>query len=335
MLHRFYCLVVLSLFASESVFAQDLFDQNIQYNIIVDTEDDSTIQVSYEVLFTDKKNRDKKFFETTAQDSFLMILMQDIAQQDQKKNKILFYIHGMWGGRRMNFNHAYDLMSEAYLDHRESDLARILSLKWPGNKMDYKKNKRTLYQTSSQISDLMFSLLRKIQAIDFLDDSYSTGIDMIAHSLGNELFSEMLLDLEYENTYYPFFDQIIMAASDNEVDIFESASFAKKLLRIGQATHVYFSTRDLTLGVSKNLNKRSRIGLSGPQNYDSIPEAITFIEVTEIMDDNNFSDKMTGHSYYRSSPSVTEDMLFTMINKSKKNRKVSEDYPNLYYIITN
>ena len=126
-------------------FTQDLFDQNVQYNIVVDIDEDTSIQVHYEVIFTDKKRKDRKYFETTSQDSFLLILMEDLEQLDADKNKILFYVHGMWGGRRMNFNHAYGLMTKAYLNHPESDIARMLSLKWPGNKPEYKENKKVLY----------------------------------------------------------------------------------------------------------------------------------------------------------------------------------------------
>ncbi len=327
-------LLIFCLSVNYTLTAQDLFNQNVQYNIIVDTEDNETISVEYEVYFP-KDRKQPEFFSTTSLDSFLFILSNDIAQLPKDKSQVLFYIHGMWGGSRRNFNRAYNLMTDAYLDAEQSDIGRIVSLKWPGNKMDYKKNKETLYNTSAEISDVFFEFIRRFQTVNFLSRQIDSNIDLIIHSLGNELFKEMMLVLDEEDLEYPYFEEIILAASDLEADVFETEPEFSSVSKMANRVQIYFSKRDLTLGVSKNLNKKTRMGLGGPQEMAELPPNVYYIDVGHIKDDVNMGDLMTGHSYYRSSPIVTQDMIDCMLglSLSQLNRELVDKKLNLYKII--
>jgi len=332
---RYYIVILFSFLGFLNIHAQDLFDQNVQYNIIVESPQDSVIEVSYEVYFTDQEDN-QQFFITDSQDSFLLILLNDIAKLDQDKNKLLLYIHGMWGGRRQNFKRAYKLMRVGYLDDPNSDIGRMISLKWPGNKMEYRRNKRTLYSIDKQIAELTFDFVRKLQTIDWLSSRFKTHVDVIAHSLGNELLKEIIKEVPEEEMVHPFFDEIILAASDLEIDIFETDPQLKNIAKVANRTHIYYSPRDITLGISKNLNKKSRLGLDGPSAKTDVPKNIHFVNVANIKDDANMGDKMNGHSYYRSSPLSRRDMLFVL--KSEKlsnieNRVPIDSLQNAYLLL--
>ena len=312
----------------------DIYDQDVQYNILIDSPQDSVIDVTYEIVTTDSIG-DSKTYITASLDSFLIVLRNDITHQDTAKNKLLFYIHGMWGGRRVNFNKAYKLMSEAYIDHKDSDIARMVSLKWPGNKMEYKQNKKTLYSISDTISEVVLKFLDALHIQDVGYEDNGNRVDLIAHSLGTELLKEVVVYASENNKVDRYFDQVIVAAPDWDIDVFTIDTSLYELEHMANRTHIYYSTRDMTLSISRNLNKQSRFGLDGPTENLILPDNIYAVNVTNVKDDNNMPDLMTGHNYYRASAIVTEDILYAMLGYGEEqftNRKLSSKYKNLYYV---
>jgi esterase/lipase superfamily enzyme len=308
----------------------DIYDQDVQYNILIDSPQDSIIDVVYEIETTDE-NGENQIYQTASLDSFLIVLHNDMAHQDTSKNQLLFYIHGMWGGRRVNFNKAYKLLSNAYIEHEDSDIARIISLKWPGNKMEYKENKKTLYSISDTIAEVF---LEFVEAANLGFDKGSR-MDLMSHSLGTELFKEVIKYASEQERLAAYFDQVIIAAPDWDIDVWNIDSSLYNIQDIAERTHVYFSHRDMTLSISKNLNKQSRFGLDGPPDSLVLPPNVYAVDVTNVKDDNNMPDLMTGHNYYRASPIVTVDMLHTLLGykpQQYNNRKLSEKYPNVYYL---
>jgi hypothetical protein len=326
--------VSLLLFLSNFCVAQsDIYNQEIQYNILIDSPQDSVIEVEYEVYTRADDGQEKRYI-TESIDSFMMVLQRDLVQQGETKNQVLFYIHGMWGGRSINFNKAYKLMSDVYLDSEKSDISRIISLKWPGNKMEYKDNKKTLYSISDSISDIVLNFLEEYHSIENGSENDSS-IDLIAHSLGTELFKEVVVYASENDRVEKYFDQIVIAAPDWDVEVFSIDTSLYNISGMAERIQVYFSTRDMTLSISRNLNKQSRFGLDGPPDDIQLPDNVFAINVTNVKDDDNFPDLLSGHNYYRASPVVTQDILLSMMghpNEANTNRKVSEKYRNVYYL---
>lgn len=325
----------LSLFIAAITHAQsEIFEQDVQYNIVVESEDDSTIVTSYEVKFKDADG-EVRYYTTSSQDSFLMIIKEDLSYQFVEKSGLLFHIHGMWGGRRFNFNQAYRLMHNAYIDNEQSDIARIISLKWPGNKKKYKENKELLYTLSDSIAEVFYGFIDDLHLLQSETKDPESGIDLIAHSLGTELFKEFVKYASRNNHLNSYFDQIVIAAPDWDVDVFKIDSTLYNIQYLADRTHVYYSHRDMTLSISKNLNKQSRFGLDGPGNQLELPENVFAVNVTEVRDEANMADLISGHNYYRISPIVTADILQTFRGDEMtdyKLRKQVEDYANIYYI---
>jgi esterase/lipase superfamily enzyme len=332
---RTFLISVLSLIILFSTDAQsDIFKQDVQYNVLVESEDDSTIVTSYEVVFRDADG-EVQFYTTPSQDSFLMIIKEDLSYQAKEKSGLLFHIHGMWGGRRFNFNQAYRLMHNAYINNDQSDIARIISLKWPGNKSKYKENKELLYTVSDSIAEVFFGFMDNLHSLQSETNKPDSGIDLIAHSLGTELFKEFVDYASRKNHLNPYFDQIVIAAPDWDVDVFKIDSTLYNIQYLADRTHVYYSHRDMTLSISKNLNKQSRFGLDGPGDKLELPKNVYAINVTEVRDEANMADLIAGHNYYRISPIVTADMLQTFRGDGMdeyKLRKQVEGFSNIYYI---
>ncbi|MBT8232786.1 MAG: alpha/beta hydrolase [Saprospiraceae bacterium] len=310
MKYFFTCLILFSLSVA---YGQS---QRIQYNVIVNNDDDK-LQFDYEVVDLDDKSK-----STTPRniDEFLVAFFNDISILPADKNQPLFYIHGMWGGKKFAFNRTYKMMEALYLENEATDIARIISIKWPGNNMEYKVNKATLYEIAPEVTEWFSNFLLKFHMYKYVSKSYNISLDILAHSLGTELTKEILCGINYDNLEYPLIDNLILASPDLVTDVFETTPCFTKNLCMTNETHIYFSERDLTLGVSNNLNKIDRLGRAGPSEKSSIPTNVCFIDVSDVKDETNFSDLMTGHSSFRASPIVSQDILEVLTEQKQHDR---------------
>ena len=307
---------------------------DIQYNIIVEGSEGNW-SLSYE-----KKSRSDKRFNhvvtTTESDSFLLWILEDISSLPNDKKELLFYIHGMWGGRKSNFRRAYNMMEEQYINNPGSDIARIVSLKWPGNDFDYKKNKSRVYALAPFIEEEIVPLVRKLQLMGYIALEGKIHTDMIVHSLGNELLKEIILEMPDEQLEHPLWDNVIWAASDLDFDIFEDTKVVERFEDVAFKNVFYFSDRDLTLEVSRKLNDKDRLGRGGPLFADGLPSNFSFVDVSLVKDESNFPDLISGHSYYRSSTLVTQDIIGVLMgdySNANQSRLSKVNNPN-YFVIT-
>lgn len=326
---RLFILCMIS-FCASVIFAQE----HKQFNIIVDADNDQN-SFLYELKILDNKLNSKLKFQTSSQDSFVKWIIKDLRELQPGKRQILFYVHGMWGGQNFNFNRSYKLMNKWYLEQESSDIGRIVSIKWPGNDFEYKVNKGRIENLAPALRNITKGLIRKIQIYQILYEDFDVKFDLLAHSLGNELVKEMFKDAHESDKEYLLFDQIVLAAPDLDFDIYEEDMNALNLHRIARRTHIYFSGRDLTLEVSKNLNKIDRLGRTGPSNNSRIEENVYFIDVSNVKDDDSFGDLITGHSYFRSSPSASHDMLQVLTGEEMdkiSNRQIKDKSLNVFLL---
>lgn len=306
------------------------------YNVVIEkSEAESGFDIHYEV-YLDRERKKDEYYITKSQDTFLLLLMRDLNNQQTSKNDLLIYIHGMWGGSGFAFNRASRLMHDAYIFEPDSKLSRILSIRWPGNTNIYKVNKEAAHALAPLLSDIMTTLIRKIQLMDYMDGRKDHRLNLMAHSLGNELLKESITYLDKLQFDSPMFDEIILAAPDLDPDLFESGQPLAYIHKLGKRCHVYYSQRDLTLGVSQSLNACDRLGVCGPSDKSLIQRNVSFVDVSQIKDEPNLKDKITGHSYYRISPLVTADMLRVMngLDLVSLNYRVTTDPVRNFFSLT-
>jgi len=278
-----------------------------QYSMIIDLSDDGPT-VAYECV-TKVEGRHSRTQQTLSRDSFVLWMVAELQQRPETKRDVLCYIHGMWGSQKSNFRRAYHLLSAHYLDAEASDIGFMLAIKWPGNDMDYQANKQRVYKLSGFLAEEMTAVLRRMQLYGWLILKQQITMDLMAHSLGNELIKEMMLDLDDEQLAYPFFDQALWLAADLDHTIFEDTGFSSRLPAYANRHHFYYSERDLTLEISNKLNRLDRLGRIGPAEDIIIPRGVYFVDVSHVRDEKFLPDLLTGHSYYRSSGSVAGDIL--------------------------
>jgi esterase/lipase superfamily enzyme len=102
------------------------------------------------------------------------------------------------------------------------------------------------------------------------------------------------------------FDQILLAAPDEDDDTFEHDTKLRLLPRIGRQVTVYFNPRDKGLLVSdKTKANPDRLGSDGPRMVDLIPKKIVSVDCSVVAGAAN---PFVEHSYYIRSQAMADDI---------------------------
>lgn len=104
------------------------------------------------------------------------------------------------------------------------------------------------------------------------------------------------------------FDQIVLAAGDEDEDAFEDARELRYLPRLGNRITVYHTTRDWILSTLSDKTKFNgpRLGVNGPENMGPISDKVTAVDVSDVIDTGQ---DFQGHQYYRLFPAVRNDIV--------------------------
>jgi len=102
------------------------------------------------------------------------------------------------------------------------------------------------------------------------------------------------------------FDQIILAAPDEDDDAFEADTKLKLLPRLGRQVTVYFNPNDKALLISdKTKANPDRLGSDGPRLVDLIPKKVVLVDCRAVAGHAN---PFIEHSYYIRSPAMAQDI---------------------------
>jgi esterase/lipase superfamily enzyme len=110
------------------------------------------------------------------------------------------------------------------------------------------------------------------------------------------------------------FDQIILAAADEDEDAFDDAAKLKYLPRLGSAVTVYSNKRDWILSKLSAVTKFNgpRLGSFGPDNMGPISDKVSSVDVSDV---ENFGEDPESHQYYRILPRVRDDIVEVLADK--------------------
>jgi esterase/lipase superfamily enzyme len=116
------------------------------------------------------------------------------------------------------------------------------------------------------------------------------------------------------------FDQIVLAAADEDEDAFDDPNKLKYVSRLGNAVTVYHTRRDWILSTLSAVTKFNgpRLGNSGPDNMDSISDKVTAVDVSEVI--SPASDPES-HQYYRIFPAVRDDIVAVLSDEKPPKRE--------------
>jgi len=104
------------------------------------------------------------------------------------------------------------------------------------------------------------------------------------------------------------FEQIVLAAPDEDADAFDDPAKLKYLPRLGRSVTVYQSAKDWVLNTLSATTKFNgpRLGNDGPDNMGSISDKVSAIDVSNVI---SLEEEPENHQYYRVFPAVRDDIV--------------------------
>jgi esterase/lipase superfamily enzyme len=137
-------------------------------------------------------------------------------------------------------------------------------------------------------------------------------LHLLAHSMGNYALRHGLQGIraKLKDEIPRLFDNVILAAADEDDDAFERDDKYRKLPLICRRVHIYFSPDDRALLISdKTKRQPDRLGSEGPRLIDDLPRKVVLIDCRNV--DNSTEagwPDLQIHQYYRLRPEVIADI---------------------------
>lgn len=244
-----------------------------------------------------------------------------------KKTDTLVFIHGF----NVSFLGALDagaLLGQS-LKVEDRDV-NVVVFSWPSDGsavplMSYYSDREDARVSGPALARAFLKLREFVTALPE-EDYCQRRIHLLAHSMGNYVLRNGLqaLIVKDRSSLIRLFDQIMMAAPDEDDDTFEHDTKLRLLPRIGRQVTVYFNPGDRALLVSdKTKANPDRLGSDGPRLVDLLPKKVVPVDCRKVA---SGVDRWAEHSYYLRSTAMELDMNAVMADA------VPEDIPNRTFI---
>jgi esterase/lipase superfamily enzyme len=135
---------------------------------------------------------------------------------------------------------------------------------------------------------------------------------LIAHSMGNYVLRNGLQALRAKDPtkVVRLFQEIILAAPDEDDDAFDTDEKLRLLPALGRRVTVYYNQKDRALLISdKTKGNPDRLGSDGPRMLDLLPKKVFVIDCSRVAKEG---DPMIQHSYFINCEPVTADLKATL-----------------------
>jgi len=133
-------------------------------------------------------------------------------------------------------------------------------------------------------------------------------IHLLAHSMGNYVLRHGIQAIRAKDPrkMVRMFDQVIMAAPDEDDDTFEHDEKLRILPMLARRITVYHNRKERALVISdKTKANPDRLGSEGPRMLDLLPKKVVLVDCSRIA---QAADPRVLHSYYIRSPSAAADI---------------------------
>lgn len=140
------------------------------------------------------------------------------------------------------------------------------------------------------------------------DEYCQRRIHLLAHSMGNYVLRNgvQALIAKERDSLVRLFDQIMLAAPDEDDDTFEHDTKLRLLPRLGRQVTVYYNPTDRALLISdKTKANPDRLGSDGPRLVDLLPKKVVLVDCRRVA---RGADRWAHHGYYVRSEAMEKDM---------------------------
>ena len=133
-------------------------------------------------------------------------------------------------------------------------------------------------------------------------------IHVLAHSMGNYVLRNGIQAIcaKDPRKMVRMFDQVIMAAPDEDDDTFERDDKLRNLPTMARRITVYHSRNDRALVISDTTKSNpDRLGSEGPRMLDMLPKKVVIVDCSDVA---KTGDALVRHTYYIGCPPVGNDI---------------------------
>ncbi|WP_420478638.1 alpha/beta hydrolase [Brevundimonas sp. FT23028] len=137
-------------------------------------------------------------------------------------------------------------------------------------------------------------------------------LHLLAHSMGAYVLRQGLqaLIVKDRDSLIRLFDQILLAAPDEDDDTFEHDTKLRLLPRLGRQVTVYYNATDKALLISdKTKANPDRLGSDGPRLVDLLPKKVVLVDSRVAAP---AADRWVHHGYYIRSKAMASDLSAVM-----------------------
>ena len=282
-------------------------------------------EAGHSVLFCNRSDRG----------SYLEIGSQKFldALRNCESEQLLFYIHGFSNLPEPDIFPRAETLQTMF----DESFVKVIPLIWPcdndlGAIKDYWDD-----QKSADASSFAFArILEKFMA---WRDKNTTNtppclkrINILSHSMGNRVLRETLSNwAKYDrNGKIPLiFRNTFMVAADIVNESLERGKSSKFICQASRNVSVYYASDDMALRASKISNLKNRVasrrlGHSGPENLELVPQNVFAIDCDDV---NTKYDGLKGHSYFLEDNNGNLGNVFNHIKNSIKTGRVNVEDP--------
>jgi esterase/lipase superfamily enzyme len=228
---------------------------------------------------------------------FIDVLKNRIGESNHKD--VLIFIHGY----NVAFNES--MFRSAQLGYDLNFKGVVTAFSWPSNG-----------SVTGYVADTDTAKLSSLYLCEFikkiLNSSSIKKMHIIAHSMGNIVLTEALIQLRKENLFpHTIINQIILAAPDIDKDVFVSQIMPQINRDFGLT--LYASSKDKALIASKLLRKDfKRVGEGG--------QDIVIIDGLFSVDASKVDTSLLGHGYFSDTQMLLNDIHMTLSDIHPDNR---------------
>jgi esterase/lipase superfamily enzyme len=147
-----------------------------------------------------------------------------------------------------------------------------------------------------------YVLRNAVQALMRLPDAGAVG------SADISVMSSLSSDRPDPSVLRRSFDEIVLAAADEDADAFDDPLKLKYLPRLGQRVTVYRSPKDWVLNTLSAATKFNgpRLGNDGPDNMATISDKVSAVDASVVL---STAQEPENHQYYRVFPAMRDDIV--------------------------
>ncbi|WP_309646409.1 alpha/beta fold hydrolase [Phenylobacterium sp.] len=255
---------------------------------------------------------DENGFKVKGSDRFLADLHRSMSGE---KSDTLIFIHGF----NVPFMGALAAGAELAREVRvEGRALNVVVFSWPSDGaavplMSYYSDREDARASGPAVARAFLRLKTYLTEELSTDEFCQRRLHLMAHSMGAYVLRNGLQAVIAKDpkSLVRLFDQVLLAAPDEDDDTFEEDGKLKLLPYIGRQVTVYYNPRDRALLVSdKTKANPDRLGSDGPRLIDLIPKKVVLVDCRNIA---AAADAFTQHSYYINSRAVSRDIAAVLL----------------------